>query len=167
MLFRRHETISLPPGNGPYTLDFILRIDINIFCALSHLKASSHLNTADMFLQSTISDLRRSINVHVLLRYSLPLAKITPEAELARATQYLTQYLEGLKLGTSLPSTELQHADDLAILTAQVFVNLWKMTEAESYLYNAASILEFGLTRSKNSFQMRLLLVRIYTLLGW
>lgn len=91
---------------------------------------------------------------------------MTPELELARAAQYLNGYLEGLKLGKDLPSTELQPADDLAILAGQTFVNLWKLTDNETQLYNAASLLEFGLTRSKCSYQMRLMLVRIYTLLG-
>ena len=104
--------------------------------------------------------------MHLLLRYSLFPAQITAETELERASKYLTQYLEGLKLGASLPSTELQPADDLAILTAQVFVNVWKLTEDEAYLYNAASVLEYALNKSRQCFQMRLLLIRIYTLLG-
>lgn len=116
--------------------------------------------------QATASGLRQSINVHALLRHNLSSAQVTPELESIRATQYLKEYLDGLKLGLNLPATELQPADDLAILTAQVFVNIWKLTEDESHLYNAACLLEYGLTKSKHSFQMRLLLVRIYTLLG-
>jgi N-terminal acetyltransferase B complex non-catalytic subunit len=65
-----------------------------------------------------------------------------------------------------MPSTELQPADDLAILAGQAFVNVWKLTYDETHLYNAVSVLEFGLTKSKHSYQMRLMLVRIYTLLG-
>lgn len=102
----------------------------------------------------------------LLLRYTLSPAQITVDAELERGCKYLVRYLDGLKLGDNLPSTELQPADDLAILAAQVFVNIWKLSEDEVYLYNAASILEFGLTKSKQCFQMRLLLIRIYTLLG-
>lgn len=102
----------------------------------------------------------------LLLRYALSPAELTVEAELERGRKHLAQYLEGLKLGASLPSTELQPADDLAILAAQVFVNVWKLSEDEAHLYNAASILEFGLTKSTQCFQMRLLLIRIYTYLG-
>ena len=116
--------------------------------------------------QSTEPDFRRTVNIHLLLRRNLPTSEITPELESSRASQYLQEYLEALKLGTSLPNTELQPADDLAILAAQVFVNIWRLTDDDAPLYNAACLLEFGLTRSAQSFKMRLLLVRIYTLLG-
>lgn len=116
--------------------------------------------------QSTEPDLKQTVNVHLLLRRNLSTSEITSELESSRASQYLQEYLEALKLGASLPSTELQPADDLAILTAQVFVNIWRLTDDDASLYNAACLLEFSLTRSAQSFKMRLLLVRIYTLLG-
>ena len=86
--------------------------------------------------------------------------------ESARVSLYIQQYLDGLKLGTNLPSTELQIADDLAILSGNVFVNLWKLTSDEQYLLKAVTLLEFALTRSKQSFQTRLILIRLYRLLG-
>jgi len=74
--------------------------------------------------------------------------------------------MEGLELGSGLPVTDLQPADDLAILAGHAFVSLWTMTKEETYLYNAAVMLEHALTKSRMSFQIRLLLVRIYRLLG-
>ncbi len=74
--------------------------------------------------------------------------------------------MEGLKLGKDLPSYELQHSDDLAILAAQAFVNVWKQTGDDLHLYNAAALLEYAITRSKMSYQVRLHLIRIYRLLG-
>jgi N-terminal acetyltransferase B complex non-catalytic subunit len=79
---------------------------------------------------------------------------------------YTDQYFEGLKSGAELPATDLQPADDLAILAGNVFVTLWKLTSDENYLCNAVVFLEFALTRSKQSFQIRLMLIRIYRLLG-
>lgn len=87
-------------------------------------------------------------------------------AETDRATLYTHQYLEGLKLGANLPPTELQPADDLAILAGNVFVSLWRISGDQKYLYNAVGLLEFALTKSKQSFQTRLMLIRIYRLLG-
>jgi N-terminal acetyltransferase B complex non-catalytic subunit len=78
----------------------------------------------------------------------------------------MKDYLRGLKLGEDLPKTELQPADDLAILIGQTFVSLWKLTGTEGPLYKAVVVLEFALTKSIHSFQMRLLLIRIYRLLG-
>ena len=100
------------------------------------------------------------------MRHDLSDSQLTVERESTRAALYTDQYYEGLKLGAELPATELQPADDLAILAGNVFVSLWKLTNNEHYLYNAVAFLEFALTRSKQSFQIRLMLIRIYRLLG-
>lgn len=146
-------------------MDFIPRICQSLIRELHSLTSPQTLDLLTQ-IQETVLDLRRRINVHALLRRNLTSAQLTPDLEASRAKQYVQEYLEGLKLGVDLPATELQHSDDLAILAAQVYVNLWKLTEDDAPLYNAASLLEFGLTRSKHAWQMRLLLVRIYTLLG-
>ncbi|KAF8921223.1 N-acetyltransferase B complex non catalytic subunit-domain-containing protein [Mucidula mucida] len=112
------------------------------------------------------SDLQRLINCHKLLRYNLQPSEVTVEAELSRADIYTKHYLDGVQLGKNLAVTDLQPADDLAILAGHVFVNLWTMTNEEKYLYNAASLLEYAVTRSKPSFRIRLMLIRIYRLLG-
>ncbi|KAF9265486.1 actin cytoskeleton organization protein [Marasmius fiardii PR-910] len=115
---------------------------------------------------TTIADLRRYINAQKLIRHNLQNTQITPDEELSRAKLYIKHYLDALPLGQSLPSTELQPADDLAILAANTYVSLWKLTEKEQFLFNASVVLELGLTKSKQSFQMRLMLIRIYRLLA-
>ncbi|KAJ4487875.1 actin cytoskeleton organization protein [Lentinula aciculospora] len=115
---------------------------------------------------STVEAIRRAINAHKLSRYNLSTSELTVDTESSRAKLYISQYLEGLSLGTDLPATELQHVDDLAILAGSVFVNIWKLNGEEKYLYNAAVFLEFALAKSKQAFQMRLMLIRIYRLLG-
>ncbi|OSC97114.1 actin cytoskeleton organization protein [Trametes coccinea BRFM310] len=115
---------------------------------------------------ASLSDIWRYINAQKLLRYNLSAADLTPEAETKRAVQYLDAYLDGLKLGKDLPSYDLQPADDLAILSAQAFVNIWKQTGDEAFLCNAAALLEYAIARSKMSYQIRLHLIRIYRLLG-
>ncbi|KAJ3999153.1 actin cytoskeleton organization protein [Lentinula boryana] len=115
---------------------------------------------------SSIEAVRRAINAHKLLRYNLSASELSVDAESSRATLYISQYLEGLPLGKTLPATELQHVDDLAILAGSAFVNIWKVSGDEKYLYKAAAVLEFALAKSKQAFQMRLMLIRIYRLLG-
>ena len=80
--------------------------------------------------------------------------------------KYLKYYLEALPLGAHLPSTELQPADDLALLAGNALVNLWTLTNHDAHLLNVVYLLEFGLTKSKQSFLMRLILIRIYRILG-
>ena len=116
--------------------------------------------------KTTAKELIRSINSYKLLRHNLSQSELTVEAETARLILYIQQYLNGLKLGVDLPPTELQYADDLALLASNVFVNLWRLTSEDGYLLNAAVLLEFALTKSNQSFQARLILIRIYRLLG-
>ncbi|THU87266.1 hypothetical protein K435DRAFT_782074 [Dendrothele bispora CBS 962.96] len=115
---------------------------------------------------SSVNNLQRVINSYKLLRYSLEPSEITLEAEEDRAVLYMQQYFKALPLGNALPTTELQPADDLAILAGAVTVNMWKVSGDQQYLCRAAIILEYALSQSKQSFQMRLMLVRIYRLLG-
>lgn len=75
-------------------------------------------------------------------------------------------YFKGLKLGVDLPDTELQPADDLVILAGQTYVNLWKITNEMAYLYQAVAVLEFGCSKSKQSYLIHMLLIRLYQLLG-
>ncbi|KAF5377028.1 hypothetical protein D9757_007708 [Collybiopsis confluens] len=126
---------------------------------------SEILNTSPSSL-SSVESVRRVINSHKLLRYNLSRSELTVEAECSRAELYIKQYQEGLLLGKDLPSTELQPVDDLAILAGSVFVNVWKMTGDIKFLYKAAVLLEFALAKSRQAFQMRLMLIRIYRLLG-
>lgn len=111
-------------------------------------------------------DLNRYLNAQKLLRYNLVASQIIEELETSRAVQYLQVYLDALKLGKDLPDTELQPADDLALLSGQAFVGAWRAGGDAAYLYNAVAALEYASLRSKQSYKIRLLLIRIYRLLG-
>lgn len=115
---------------------------------------------------TNVSELNRYINTQKFLRYNLSKAQVTAEAEAAFAFKCLQAYLNALEFGKGLPDTELQPADDLAILAGQIYIGLWHITREEADLYKAASVLEYACNRSKQSFQVRLLLIRIYRLLG-
>lgn len=121
-----------------------------------------HMST----LQTTTSELCRLVNSFKILRFSLLKSDMVAEMESARAKKYLKYYLKALPLGVNLPSTELQPADDLALLAGNALVNLWTLTHHDAHLLNAAYLLEFSLTKSKQSFLMRLMLIRIYRILG-
>lgn len=114
----------------------------------------------------TLGDLRRTINALKLLRFNLAADQITPELEDRRATQYVQYYLQGLAHGRNLPDTELQPADDLAILAGHAYTNLWKLTGDLTHLHKAVTILEFASSKSKQSYVIRIMLIRIYHLLG-
>ncbi|GBE82163.1 hypothetical protein SCP_0405430 [Sparassis crispa] len=145
-------------------------------CCYEDLRTYVELEGDDLsawtsFLESqtsmdTLSDLSRYINAQKLARYNLCGAQLTPELEAARAQQYLHVYLDALKFGKDFPDTERQPADDIAVLASHVYVDLWKSTSQVAFLYQAAAVLEYAIGRSKDSYPLRLSLVRIYRLLG-
>ncbi|KAF8625781.1 hypothetical protein AX15_005171 [Amanita polypyramis BW_CC] len=146
-------------------------------CCFEDLRPYLDLDAEDFakwtsFLESTPNnftnpgELHRLINAYKLSRYKLSASDITVDAEAERAALYIKHYLAGLELGLDLPSSELQPADDLAILAGNSLVILWRLTNDEGYLFRAVSLLEFALTKSRQSFQSRLVLIRLYRLLG-
>ncbi|KAF5315874.1 hypothetical protein D9611_004760 [Ephemerocybe angulata] len=115
---------------------------------------------------ATTKELQKAINVHKLLRFSLLPSEITTESENKRLEIYTKLYHEALPLGSALAVTELQPADDFALLAGNTYINLWDLSHEYNYLYSAASFLEFALSKSKQSFLTRLILIRIYRLIG-
>ncbi|KAN0077095.1 N-acetyltransferase B complex (NatB) non catalytic subunit domain containing protein [Tylopilus felleus] len=115
---------------------------------------------------ASVDDLQRLINVRKLERYMLLDSEIAVESETARGLKFLHEYLDGLAFGGDLPVTELQPADDLVLLAANALVMVWALSRSEEALYQAVTVLEYGLTKSRMSFQMRIMLVRIYRILG-
>jgi N-terminal acetyltransferase B complex non-catalytic subunit len=110
--------------------------------------------------------LQRLINIYKMERYSLTESELTADLEGGRASDYAAAYIKGLPHGSNIPETETQPADDLAILAAHAYLNVHKTTGKSESLYSAVSLLEFGLTKSKQAFQMRLLLIRLYHVLS-
>ena len=73
--------------------------------------------------------------------------------------------------------TDLQPADDFALLAAQAYLGAWTQATIASstspppapavhYIELAITVLESAVQRSKYRYQLRLLLVRLYRLLG-
>jgi len=129
-----------------------------------------HLETSrinGVRLKENEEELHRVINVLKFKRYSISPAEVTHETETKLEALYIEKYFDALqKVGIGLASTELQPADDLAFLATNSIISLWKLTADDGYLCTAAALLEYVLTRSQQSFLARLLLVRIYRLLG-
>jgi N-terminal acetyltransferase B complex non-catalytic subunit len=119
-----------------------------------------------MRMQSSGAALRRSINAHKLLRYVLNATQLTVDQEGIRAADLVREYFETLPLGIDLPKLELQPSDDLAILAAQVYVNMFVLDYSVAHLHNAVVVLEYASRKSPQSYQIHLELIRIYRLLG-
>lgn len=117
-------------------------------------------------LQENVDALQRTINVHKLLRYNLSTSELTVELERERLKTYVDLYEQALPLGADLASTERQPADDFALLAGNTFVSMWYISKDQAHLEAGAAFLEYALNKSKQSFFARLILIRIYRLLG-
>ncbi|GAA5933016.1 MDM20/NAA25 family protein [Sporobolomyces koalae] len=114
--------------------------------------------------KQTMDDARRVINALKIDRYLSD--EQTAEEEVARAQDYLERYFSALSLGKALPPTELQPADDFALLSAQAYVSAYHSSHDRSHLERAAAVLDHALRSSKYKYQSRILLINLYRLLG-
>lgn len=68
--------------------------------------------------------------------------------------------------GKDLLATDLQPSDDFALLAAQALLGAWQQSGSTTHLEQAAGILEYAIRKSKYRFQIRVLLIRLYRILG-
>ena len=87
-------------------------------------------------------------------------------------------YIEGTKLSEPTEDIDLLPGDDALILGCYTLVKKYNitsnslcltqfnLTEQTTFLLQAALCLEAGLQKSKHNFQFKLLLIRIYIIIG-
>jgi len=69
--------------------------------------------------------------------------------------------------GSHLPLTEMQPSDDLALLAAHCLIAASSVsTSPQSHLLSALSLLNFATKKSPKGYQLRILSIRIFKLLG-
>ncbi|CAE6339576.1 unnamed protein product [Rhizoctonia solani] len=116
---------------------------------------------------TSVNGLRRAVNVAKMLRTGRPtVEKISPEDEVASARKHLKAYLDAAPICENYPETEQQPRDDLAILAASAMVSAYTGSGKASYLTQAIVILEFALSKSPYNARFRILLTRLYRLIG-
>ncbi|KAL8278029.1 hypothetical protein RQP46_009661 [Phenoliferia psychrophenolica] len=94
------------------------------------------------------------------------LAESDEATEVAAALAYTKRYFQALPLGKGLVATELQPADDFALLAGQAFVSAWEFSHDRAHLEKAIAVLDFAAARSRYKYQIRILLVHLLRLLG-
>ncbi|SCZ96879.1 BZ3500_MvSof-1268-A1-R1_Chr4-1g06812 [Microbotryum saponariae] len=105
------------------------------------------------------------INAAKIARFLAP-SSTSAEAQVILAHSYLTRYFQVLPLGFHLDSTDLQPADDFALLAAQAFVSAYHLDRDRSRLESALLVLDYALQRSRHKYQIRLLAINIQRQLG-
>ncbi|KAG9120166.1 hypothetical protein FRC07_004447 [Ceratobasidium sp. 392] len=143
------DAISSLPQDGPELAKWI-----------EHLKEQ----TQDL---SSLNGIRRAVNVAKMLRTGKPSAEaIVPEEEVNSASAYLKAYLDSAPLCENFPPTEQQPRDDFAILAASALISAYTGSGKSSYLTEAVVILEYAHSKSPYNYRFRVLLIRLYRLIG-
>ncbi|KAH9197561.1 hypothetical protein AeNC1_000433 [Aphanomyces euteiches] len=119
---------------------------------------------------------KQALLARKMLRYlgehlTPPIDELLGRVETMLQEYHGNQWLNGTAVGGQ---REVQVTDDLLLLTVLLLVDVYTLADSSkfdaatrrSWLLQAATCLEFGLSRSAYNFQMKLLLCRIYARLG-
>jgi len=122
---------------------------------------NSLIKTNDM----TVNDIQRNINIEKInfyLGYD-----INNEDEMKNYVKKLISlYEDTLPFGAKLEDTERQFGDDYLVLADSLLIDYYRSTKKICYVYLAIAILEHGLEKSKFNFQFKIILMRLYSILG-
>lgn len=84
----------------------------------------------------------------------------------AMVNELWQQYQDALPLGKELEKTELQYGDEFVILASHILLDLYRQHEQSSVIIEAISLLEIALAKSIYNFRIKLMLVRLYLMIG-
>ncbi|XP_074868578.1 N-alpha-acetyltransferase 25, NatB auxiliary subunit isoform X2 [Carettochelys insculpta] len=80
--------------------------------------------------------------------------------------ELMLRYQHGLEFGKSCLKTELQFSDYYCLLAVHLLLDMWLEAGEEMAVWQSLALLEKGLTHSPSNAQFKLLLIRIYCMLG-
>ncbi|KAF9576942.1 N-alpha-acetyltransferase 25, NatB auxiliary subunit [Mortierella alpina] len=114
----------------------------------------------------TVKEICIQINIVRFERFTGMHAKLNSTETMALVNQFWKRYEDALPLGKDLEETERQYGDDYAIMAAHLLFDIHKETKSYFPLLNAIFMLEHALNASKHNYQLKLVLIRMYELLG-
>nr|XP_027237178.1 N-alpha-acetyltransferase 25, NatB auxiliary subunit-like isoform X1 [Penaeus vannamei] len=100
-------------------------------------------------------------------------ANLTPYQHVEFSESLVKLYQETLHLSSNMVDTDIRPGDAYLILAAHSFIKAMQECEGSSddiavkhLVFKVATILEHGIEKSKANFQLKLLLIKIYNMLG-
>nr|XP_005996450.1 PREDICTED: N-alpha-acetyltransferase 25, NatB auxiliary subunit isoform X4 [Latimeria chalumnae] len=120
----------------------------------------------DLALPSDTKALQRHLCVMQLSRLLGLQHNMDWNLKLLLIRELKARYRHGLVFGKSCLKTELQLSDNYCLHAVHMVLDIWNETGEEWPLWQCLCLLEEGLTHSPSNAQFKLLLIRIYCLLG-
>ncbi|KAL0143185.1 N-acetyltransferase B complex non catalytic subunit-domain-containing protein [Mucor lusitanicus] len=113
-----------------------------------------------------IKNVHKNVNIRKLEHF-LGLHDVSDKKKaLATVDELWNEYQEALPLGEGLEKTEMQYGDEFVILASHILLDLYHQEQKASFLMQAVCLLETALIKSIHNFQIKLVLVRMYTMMG-
>ncbi|CAG8443083.1 820_t:CDS:10 [Ambispora leptoticha] len=108
--------------------------------------------------KAKIKNIYKQINLHKVERYFGLTANFDSEETINYANKLWKLYQDSLQYGIDLVDTEDHYGDEFIILGCHALI--------DEYKKKAILLLETALLKSKHNFQLQLLLIRLYQILG-
>ncbi|KAL4223710.1 N-alpha-acetyltransferase 25 [Mactra antiquata] len=113
-----------------------------------------------------IKQMQRHITCLQLCRCMSAHVKLTKDEKLELARELVDRHKNGLKFGKELLTTDLQFCDSYLLLAVALLLDVWQNHGENSLVWQIIVLLELGMKESPSSFQMKLLLIRLYCTMG-
>ncbi|KFM68081.1 N-alpha-acetyltransferase 25, NatB auxiliary subunit, partial [Stegodyphus mimosarum] len=135
---------------------------------LDKIKASlvAENSTEDITLPKDLKQMNRHLCYSRLCHYFGFQEDWNQHQQLTYAHELIERYHHGLQFGSDLLSTENQPADNYCLLAAHTLINIWKQTGDERLIAQVIVLLEQSLKSTPANFQLKLLLLKMYNIIG-
>ncbi|CAI2168039.1 4025_t:CDS:10 [Funneliformis geosporum] len=117
-------------------------------------------------IKSRIQNVYKNINVNKLERYLGLLSDISESDAILYVNKLWRSYNDALQYGVELLDTENQYGDEFVILASHLLIDLYLKKGQNSFILQAIFLLEMASCKSKYNYQFKLLLIRLYQILG-
>ena len=120
----------------------------------------------DIVFASSIKEMQRHVSICKLKRHLGFYHRESIDDRLAITKDFLSRHKEGLAFGKELLSTDVQFSDSYLLLGVYILVDIWEETDDTKYLWQAIVQLEKGMRKSISNFHIKVLLMRLYCIMG-
>ncbi|KAI8880386.1 TPR-like protein, partial [Backusella circina FSU 941] len=142
-------------------IGFLTGDDAKAIPFIDSLKCSIHSANEK---SAKIKNIYKNVNIRKI-EWFLNLHAVSDKS-IDTVNELWAQYQEALPLGEGLEKTEMQYGDEFVILASHLLLDLYIQHKDTGYLIQAVTLLEMALEKSVYNFQIKLILVRLYVLLG-
>ncbi|XP_021357895.1 N-alpha-acetyltransferase 25, NatB auxiliary subunit-like [Mizuhopecten yessoensis] len=115
---------------------------------------------------SSVKQMQRHITLLELMRYMGYYDKLSTDDRLVLIKEYIQRYHNGLDFGKNLLSTDLQYSDNYLLIAVLLLLDIWRETKKDYLVWQAIVQLEKGINNSRSNFHMKLILMRLYCIMG-